>query len=134
MWKLSHTHTSPVRPPIRSRLDYITSNHSLSNSLTGPVFKTMGTTKLQHKIGSFNHCAFIILLLNLITINNILMFIVLMFMFIDMLFMFTVNTRTICHLGIQPSSNPLSQKVSPFYEGVGSIPEIFKIYVCISLD
>ena len=62
------------------------------------------------------------------------MFIVLMFMFIDMLFMFTINTRTIRHLGIQPSSNPPPQKVSPLYEGVGSIPKIFKIYVCINLD
>ena len=131
----THTHTkSLVRPPVRPWLDYITSNYSLSNSLTGPVFKTMGTTELQHKVGSFNHCAFIILLFNLITINNTLMFIVLMFMFIDMLFMFTINTRTIHHLGIQPSSNPPPQKVSPLYEGVGLISEIFKIYVCINLD
>ena len=29
---------------------------------------------------------------------------------------------------------PLPKKVLPLYEGVGSIPGIFKIYVCVSLD
>jgi hypothetical protein len=33
------------------------------------------------------------------------------------------------HLGIRPSGNLPPQKVLPLYEGVGSIPEIFKIYV-----
>jgi hypothetical protein len=35
------------------------------------------------------------------------------------------------HLGIRPSGNSPSQKVSPIYEGVCSIPWIFKIYVCV---
>jgi hypothetical protein len=26
------------------------------------------------------------------------------------------------------------KKIQPLYEGVGSIPKIFKIYVCVSLD
>jgi hypothetical protein len=38
------------------------------------------------------------------------------------------------HLGIRPSGNPPPQKVPPHYEGVGSIPRIFKIDVCVSLD
>jgi hypothetical protein len=33
----------------------------------------------------------------------------------------------------RPSGNPLPKK-APLYEGVGSIPGIFKIYVCVSLD
>jgi hypothetical protein len=36
------------------------------------------------------------------------------------------------HLGIRLSGN-LSPK-TPLYKGVGSIPGIFKIYVCVSLD
>jgi hypothetical protein len=39
-----------------------------------------------------------------------------------------------CHLGIRPSGNPSLQKVPPLYEGVSSIPKIFKIHVCVSLD
>ena len=35
-----------------------------------------------------------------------------------------------CHLGIRPSSNPHSQKASLLYEGVGSIPGVFK-YMCV---
>jgi hypothetical protein len=38
------------------------------------------------------------------------------------------------HLGIRPNGNLPPQKASPLYEGVGSIPGIFKIYVCVSLD
>ncbi len=44
------------------------------------------------------------------------------------------NTSINRHLGIQSSGNPSPQKTPPLYEGVGSIPEIFKIYVCLSLD
>ena len=33
-------------------------------------------------------------------------------------------------MGIRLSGNLSSQKVSSLYEGVGSLPEIFKIYVC----
>jgi hypothetical protein len=38
------------------------------------------------------------------------------------------------HLGIRPSGNPPPQKVLSLYEGVSSIPGIFKIYVCVNLD
>ena len=31
-------------------------------------------------------------------------------------------------MGIWPNGNPPSQKTPSLYEGVGSIPEIFKIY------
>ncbi len=39
-----------------------------------------------------------------------------------------------CYLGIRPSNNFSSQKASLFNEGVDSILEIPKIYVCVSLD
>jgi hypothetical protein len=38
------------------------------------------------------------------------------------------------HLGILPSGNPPPQKATSLYKYVDSIPEIFKIYVCVSLD
>ncbi len=40
------------------------------------------------------------------------------------------------YLGIRPSSNPSSQKTPLLYEGVGSIPGVFKYTcdVCVSLD
>ena len=37
---------------------------------------------------------------------------------------------TTCHLGIRPSGNPPFQKASLLYEGVGSIPGVFK-YTCV---
>ena len=42
-------------------------------------------------------------------------------------------TKSAGHLGIRLSGNSSPQKAL-LYEGVGSIPEIFKIYVCVSLD
>ena len=45
-----------------------------------------------------------------------------------------ITNQEIGYLGIRPSGNPPLQKVLPLYEGVGSIPLIFKIYVCVSLD
>jgi hypothetical protein len=42
--------------------------------------------------------------------------------------------RSYFHLGIWSSGNFSSQKVSPLYEGVGLIPMIYKIYVCVSLN
>ena len=40
--------------------------------------------------------------------------------------MFKIDYDYNSHLGIQSSGNPSFQKVLPIYEGVGSIPEIFK--------
>ena len=40
--------------------------------------------------------------------------------------MFKIDYDYNSHLGIQSSDNPLFQKVLPIYEGVGSIPGIFK--------
>ena len=42
--------------------------------------------------------------------------------------------RSYFHFGIWPSGNSSSQRVPPLYKGVGSIPMISKIYVCVSLD
>ena len=39
----------------------------------------------------------------------------------------------VAHVDIRPSANPSLQK-APLYEGVNSILEIFKIYVCVSLN
>jgi hypothetical protein len=36
-------------------------------------------------------------------------------------------------LSIRPSDNPPSQKAPLLYEGVSSIFEIFKIYLCVNL-
>ena len=38
------------------------------------------------------------------------------------------------HLGIRSSDNLPPKKTTPLYEGIGSIPDIFKIYVYVSLD
>jgi hypothetical protein len=40
----------------------------------------------------------------------------------------------ISYLGIRPSGNLHPQKVPPLDKSVDSILEIFKIYVCVSLD
>ena len=50
------------------------------------------------------------------------------------LFFFTFSYLIeVCHLGIRSSGNSFPKK-TPLYEGVGSIPRIFKIYVCVNLD